>query len=77
MDFIMVYRLLDCMRKGLPPDMDVYDAASWSAPGPLSLTSLQAGAPPKFPRLHSRPLAGPKWSPSPELLAESDPPRRQ
>ena len=50
MDFIMVYRLLDCMRKGLPPDMDVYDAASWSAPGPLSLTSLQAGsAPAKFP----------------------------
>ncbi|MFL6306703.1 MAG: Gfo/Idh/MocA family protein [Candidatus Sulfotelmatobacter sp.] len=50
MDFIMLFRLVDCMRKGLPPDMDVYDAASWSAPGPLSLASLSAGsAPAKFP----------------------------
>lgn len=50
MDFIMLFRLLECMRKGLPPDMDVYDAASWSAPGPLSLASLDAGsAPKKFP----------------------------
>ncbi len=50
MDFIMLFRLLECMRKGLTPDMDVYDAASWSAPGPLSLTSLQSGsAPAKFP----------------------------
>jgi len=36
MDFIMVSRLVECMRKGLPPDIDVYDAAAWSAPGPLS-----------------------------------------
>jgi predicted dehydrogenase len=50
MDFIMLFRLLDCMRKGLAPDMDVYDAASWSAPGPLSVASLQAGSgPAKFP----------------------------
>lgn len=50
MDFIMLFRLLDCMRKGLVPDMDVYDAASWSAPGPLSLASLQAeSGPVKFP----------------------------
>jgi hypothetical protein len=50
MDFIMLFRLLDCMSKGLPPDMDVYDAAAWSAPGPLSLASLQTGsAPAKFP----------------------------
>ena len=50
MDFIMLFRLVDCMRKGLPPDMDVYDAAAWSAPGPLSLASLNAGsAPAKFP----------------------------
>jgi hypothetical protein len=50
MDFIMLFRLLECMRRGLTPDMDVYDAASWSAPGPLSLSSLQSGsAPAKFP----------------------------
>jgi hypothetical protein len=50
MDFIMCYRLLDCMRRGLPPDMDVYDAAAWSAPGPLSQKSLaQGSAPVKFP----------------------------
>ena len=36
MDYIMLYRLIQCMREGLPPDMDVYDAAALSAPGPLS-----------------------------------------
>ena len=50
MDFIMCYRLIDCMRRGLPPDMDVYDAAAWSAPGPLSQQSVaQGSAPVKFP----------------------------
>jgi hypothetical protein len=46
----MCYRLMECIRKGLPPDMDVYDAAAWSAPGPLSQASLNQGsAPVKFP----------------------------
>jgi len=50
MDFIMVYRLIECMRKGLAPDMDVYDAAAWSAPGPLSELSVAQGSMPvKFP----------------------------
>jgi len=50
MDFIMSYRLIECMREGLPPDMDVYDAAAWSAPGPLSEQSVRRGsAPVKFP----------------------------
>ncbi len=50
MDFIMLYRLMECMKKGLPPDMDVYDAAAWSAPGPLSEQSVAAGsAPVRFP----------------------------
>lgn len=50
MDFIMAYRLIQCMRDGLPPDMDVYDAAAWSAPGPLSDRSVAIGsAPVKFP----------------------------
>ena len=50
MDYIMLYRLLQCMREGLVPDMDVYDAAAWSAPGPLSSLSVEEGsAPIKFP----------------------------
>ncbi|MFL6214024.1 MAG: Gfo/Idh/MocA family oxidoreductase [Blastocatellia bacterium] len=50
MDFIMVYRLIDCMRKGLAPDLNVYDAAAWSAPGPLSELSVGHGSMPvKFP----------------------------
>jgi len=50
MDFIMLYRLLECMREGLCPDMDVYDAATWSSPGPLSVASVANGsAPQKFP----------------------------
>ena len=46
MDFIECYRLAECMRRGLEPDMDVYDAAAWSAPGPLSQDSLKAGSGP-------------------------------
>lgn len=40
MDFVMNYRLMQTMHEGLPPDMDVYDAADWSAPGPLSEQSV-------------------------------------
>lgn len=39
MDFLMTYRLIECLHEGQPPDMDVYDAADWSAPGPLSVES--------------------------------------
>jgi predicted dehydrogenase len=50
MDFVMAYRLVECMRKGLPPDFDVYDAAAWSAPLPLSEMSVAKGsAPMKYP----------------------------
>lgn len=50
MDFIMNYRLIHCLREGLSPDMDVYDAAAWSAPGPLSEMSVaKNSAPVKFP----------------------------
>jgi len=50
MDFIMNYRLMDCLKRGLLPDIDVYDAAAWSAPTPLSENSVaQQGAPQKFP----------------------------
>jgi hypothetical protein len=50
MDYIMLYRLVQCMKDGLVPDMDVYDAAAWSAPGPLSRISVANGsAPARFP----------------------------
>lgn len=50
MDFVMAYRLVYCMRNGLVPDMDVYDAAAWSAPSPLSVASVRKdGQPRKFP----------------------------
>jgi len=39
MDFIMDWRLIDCLRNGLPLDQDVYDAASWSSIMPLSEAS--------------------------------------
>ena len=40
MDFLMDWRLIDCLRNGLPMDMDVYDAATWSAVAPLSEQSV-------------------------------------
>jgi hypothetical protein len=40
MDFIMDWRLIDCLRNGLPLDQDVYDAALWSAIAPLSERSV-------------------------------------
>jgi len=50
MDYLMCWRLVQCLREGLVPDMDVYDAAAWSAPGPLSEISVAKGSMPvKFP----------------------------
>lgn len=40
MDFLMDWRMIDCLRNGLPMDMDVYDAAAWSVVGPLSEWSV-------------------------------------
>jgi hypothetical protein len=46
----MIYRLLQCVREGLPPDMDVHDAAAWSSIAPLSEQSVKAAsAPIEFP----------------------------
>jgi len=50
MDYIMLYRLLQCVREGLPPDMDVYDAAAWGSVAPLSTMSVRQGSSPiQFP----------------------------
>ena len=46
MDFIMDYRLVYCLRHGLPLDMDVYDLAEWCCVAPLSKLSLENGSMP-------------------------------
>ena len=40
MDFIMDWRLIDCLRNGLPLDQDVYDGVAWSCVFPLSEQSV-------------------------------------
>ncbi|RYG25256.1 Gfo/Idh/MocA family oxidoreductase [bacterium] len=40
MDFVMLWRMVYCLRNGLPLDQDVYDAAAWSAVFPLSEASV-------------------------------------
>lgn len=44
MDFLMTWRLIDCLRNGLPLDMDVYDAALWGSIIPLSERSVSNGS---------------------------------
>jgi hypothetical protein len=46
MDFMMDWRLIDCLRNGLPLDEDVYDAAAWSSIVPLSEWSVSNGSQP-------------------------------
>lgn len=46
MDFIMDYRLIYCLRNGLPLDQDVYDAAEWSCIGSLTAMSLEHNSAP-------------------------------
>jgi predicted dehydrogenase len=41
MDYIMDWRLIYCLRNGLPLDEDVYDAASWSSIVELSEISVR------------------------------------
>lgn len=40
MDFLMLWRMIYCLRNGEALDQDVYDAASWSAIAPLSADSV-------------------------------------
>ena len=41
MDYIMDYRLIYCLKNGLPMDQDVYDAAEWSSIIELSEKSVE------------------------------------
>ena len=43
MDFIMDYRLVYCLRNGLPLDMDVYDLAEWCCMADLTRLSIENG----------------------------------
>ena len=40
MDFIEDYRLVECIKEGKPTDMNVYDAAAWSAVTAMSEKSI-------------------------------------
>jgi predicted dehydrogenase len=40
MDFMEIHRLIECLTSGTEPDMDVYDAAAWSAIADLSERSV-------------------------------------
>ncbi|MFT4203163.1 MAG: Gfo/Idh/MocA family oxidoreductase [Chitinophagaceae bacterium] len=46
MDFIMDWRLIYCLRNGLPMDIDVYDAVTWSVIRPLSELSVSKDSQP-------------------------------
>jgi len=50
MDFIMRYRIIECLQKGVPLDQNVYEGCFWSAVAPLSEASVaQDGNPQVFP----------------------------
>ena len=46
MDYVMNWRLIQCLREGLPLDLTVYDAAAWSCIVPLSIASVAQGSAP-------------------------------
>ena len=46
MDYIMDYRLVYCLRNGLPLDMDVYDLAEWCCMAELTRLSIENGSAP-------------------------------
>jgi hypothetical protein len=63
MDYLVNQRLIECLRRGLPTDQNVYDAAAWSAIAELTERSVAEG---------SRPVAVPdftrgRWKSTPPL----------
>lgn len=46
MDYLVDYRFMHCLHNGLPLDIDVYDAAAWSAVSALSEHSIAHGSTP-------------------------------
>ncbi|MFZ9938254.1 MAG: Gfo/Idh/MocA family protein [Luteolibacter sp.] len=50
MDFLMLYRIIECLRNGEPLDQNVYEGCFWSAVAPLSEKSVaEDGMPQDFP----------------------------
>jgi predicted dehydrogenase len=50
MDFLMLYRIIECLRGSLPLDQNVYEGCFWSSVAPLSEKSVKEnGAPQDFP----------------------------
>ena len=50
MDFLMLFRIIECLQKGEPIDQNVYEGCFWSAVGPLSEKSVAEDAAPQvFP----------------------------
>ena len=50
MDFMMLYRIVECLRTGEALDQNVYEGCLWSAVAPLSEASVaQGGMPQQFP----------------------------
>jgi predicted dehydrogenase len=50
MDFLMLYRIVECLRGGLPLDQNVYEGCAWSSVAPLSEKSVREGGMPQdFP----------------------------
>lgn len=50
MDYLMLFRIIECLQKGEPLDQNVYEGCFWSAVGPLSEQSVtEDGMPQAFP----------------------------
>ena len=50
MDFIELFRMVECLQNGMPLDQNVYEGVFWSSVGPLSEKSVrEGGAPQPFP----------------------------
>lgn len=63
MDYIEDYRLIRCLRSGMPLDMDVYDAAAWSVVSELTERSVaKKSRPVDFPDFTRG-----KWKTNPRL----------
>jgi hypothetical protein len=46
MDYVMRWRIVQCLREGRPLDQSVYDGCAWSVIGPLSEQSVAQGGMP-------------------------------
>lgn len=50
MDFLMLFRIIECLRTGTPLDQNVYESALWSIVSPLTEKSVKEdGMPQDFP----------------------------